>query len=391
MFKNSAATAFASKKIASSKWLLLLCAASAAVVDIIIIAMLLVGEEGGEYLACPFLLLIFDVFYFVVSLVFTNFRFKYSIAVWVSYILLYTLGLIIGISIILGGSGTVLSNAAITLWSCVHLFNIICAVVCALFASHVINKLWIALAFAVVFLAGAATYAGFVISDGFFGQGRDSRTLVYSYNGKTGQYSVTDVLAGRSSSVTVPETFNGKPVTKVSLKVFAAIGVKNYSLPENVEFTNDSTLNRRMDKELSEIRITVGKDSVNDVRSKLWRIARAYDGNIRENAIALANATLPVNLAENEGYVAFNYPTDGFTAVQGKTIPVYVGDLNKFDFAEYSKGYDYVTYREDSSADNYYWALNHGGYILSDIETGGDIFNGVSGNTVASMKFEKVY
>ena len=391
MFKNSAASAFASKKIASSKWLLLLCAASAAAVDIIIIAMLFAGGEGGEYLACPFILLIFDVFYFIVSLFFTNFRFKYSIGVWVSYILLYTLGLIIGLAIILGGSGTVLTNGAIALWAGVHAFNILCAVICALFASHIIKKLWIALAFAVLFIAGVATYAGYMFTDGFFGQGRGSRTLVYSYNKSTGQYSVTDVLAGKSKTVTVPETFNGKPVTDVSLKVFADSGIKTYNLPENIAFTGEIALNSSLD--LSGKRINVDKKSVNDIREKFIGVSRGYAGYIRENALALANATLPVNLAENEGYVAFNYDITGFDAAHENTIPVYVGDLKDFDFAAYTAEYDYVAHREDGSADNYYWAFtNCGGYIYSGIDTdGGDIFNGVTKNTVATMKFEKIY
>lgn len=385
MFKNSAASAFASKKIASSKWLLLLCAASAAAVDIVIIAMLFAGGEGGEYLACPFILLIFDVFYFIVSLFFTNFRFKYSLGVWISYIILYTVGFSIGNAIILGGSGTVLTNGAIALWESVHGFNILCAIICALFASHIIKKLWIALAFAVLFLAGVATYAGYMFTDGFFGQGTGSRTLVYSYDNSTEAYSVTDVLAGRSKTVTVPETFNGKPVTKVSLKVFADSGIKTYNLPENIEFGDDKdALNRSLD--LSRKRINVDKKSVNDIREKFLDNAVQGYVNVRQNALALANATLPVNLAENEGYVAFNYDMTDFDAAHQNTIPVYVGDLKSFDFAAYTAGYDYVKYRDDGSAKNLYWAYVNGGYILNDIADGG-----FEKSKVVEMNFEKVY
>ncbi|MDE7084310.1 MAG: hypothetical protein K2O81_03610, partial [Clostridia bacterium] len=95
----------------------------------------------------------------------------------------------------------------------------------------------------------------------------------------------------------------------------------------------------------------------------------------------------------NAGCVAFNYAESGFSATAGTTIPVYVGDLNRFDFAEYTADYDYVARRENGAADNYYWACNNTqGYILSEIEAdGGNIFNGVTKNTVAAMKFEKVY
>ncbi|MDE6691401.1 MAG: hypothetical protein K2K04_05460, partial [Clostridia bacterium] len=154
MLKNGA------KGLKSSKWLLLACAVSAAVVDIVIIAMLIAGGEAGEYLACPFLLLIFDLIYLAVSLLFTNFRFKYSIGVWVSYIVLYTIGFSIGLAIILGGEGTVITNGALALWACVHAFNIVCAAVCALFASRIIKKDWLAFAVAAVFIVGAVVYAG---------------------------------------------------------------------------------------------------------------------------------------------------------------------------------------------------------------------------------------
>lgn len=380
MVKNSASTAYGAKGLSSSKWLLLVCAASAAVVDIIIIALLAAGGEAGGYLACPILLLIFDACYLAVSLFFTNFRFKYSIWVWAGYIALYTVGFVIGLAIILGGDGTVLTNGALILWSCVHAFNILCAVVCALFASRVFKKMWFALAVAAVFVAGAAVYAGFMFSDGFFGQGKGNRTLVYALNA-SGEYTVTDVLAGRSDTVTVPETFNGKPVTAVSYKVLANGSISNYSLPENIEFTDKSALNRGT---INGKKITVDKKSVNEIRNKFLAVAKE-SGN--ENAIALANATLPANLAVNEGYVAFNYDKEGFEAADGNTIPVYVGDLKNFDFSSYTAEYDYVVHRQDGSAENLYWAYNNGGYILSD--TG--VADNVTSSTVAVLKFEKVY
>lgn len=377
MLKNGA------KGLKSSKWLLLACAVSAAVVDIVIIAMLIAGGEAGEYLACPFLLLIFDLIYLAVSLFFTNFRFKYSIGVWVSYIILYLIGFSIGLAIILGGEGTVITNGALALWACVHAFNIVCAAVCALFASRIIKKEWLAFAVAAVFVVGAVVYAGFMISDGFFGQGKGKRTLVYSYDNSKGQYSVTGVLAGKSDTVSVPETFNGKPVTAVSLKVFAERGVKSYDLPDGVTFTDKSVLSRNMN--LTGKKINVDKSKVNDFR----RMFLEYNG---ENALALANATLPANLAVNEGYVAFNYDIDSFEKAGGNVIPVYVGELDKFDAAAYTAGFDYVVHRDDGSDFNYYWAYVNGGYVLSDIAgESGSVFGRVTENTVATVKFDRVY
>ncbi len=380
MIKNKAESSYGAKGIRSSKWLLLLCAASAAVVDIVIIAMLFAGGEGGEYLACPFLLLIFDLFYFAVSLFFTNFRFRYSMLVWLSYVVLYTVGLFIGLAINLGDGGTVLSSAAFALWACVHVFNILCAVVCALFASRVIKKAWFALAVAAVFIIGSVAYSGFMFALGYFGQGTGSRTLVYDYYKDKQEYAVTGVLAGRSDKITVPETFNGKPVTAVSMSLFTESGVKEFNLPDNVSFIDG--LPRNID--MTGKRINVDKKAVNDYREKFLQYA---GGLSSESAVKLANATLPVNLAENEGYVAFNYEAAAVNALQRNVIPVYVGDLKNFDIGTYTAGYDYVQHPDNGSADNYYWAYYNSRYILTDLGVSGN----VTESTVADVKFEKVY
>ncbi|MDE6690477.1 MAG: hypothetical protein K2K04_00755, partial [Clostridia bacterium] len=165
---------------------------------------------------------------------------------------------------------------------------------------------------------------------------------------------------------------------------------KEYNLPDNVDFTDKAVLSGNMNFENRRITINVDKKSVNEFRQKF--LDEADYGSYLENAVALANATLPVNLAENEGYVAFNYDAVGFETVKGDTIPVYVGELDSFDFSTHTAGYDYVMHREDGSAFNYYWAYNNGGYILSDIASDdGNVFGRVTKNTVADVRFEKVY
>lgn len=363
------------------KIFLLVCAAVAAVIDVVIIAMLFVGGEGGEYLAAPFILLILDAAYLIMSLFFTDFRFKYSVAVWVCYVILYTVGFSIGNSIILGGDGTVVTQSALILWECVHAFNIVSAIVCALFASRVIRNAWFALAFAALFAIGGIVYAGLTFADGFFGQGTGYRTLVYTLH-ESDYYSVSGVLGGRSNRVVVPEEFNGKPVRAVSLKVFTAGGINDYELPANVSIVADDSINGNLN--LSGKRIKVDKKSVNGIRNDFLHFAAQSD-NARANAVALANATLPANLAANEGYVAFNYSAESYERAHGNVVPVYVGDLTNFNLDTYTQDFLYVANRDNGTAENYYAAYQNGGYILSAITDGFDK------NTVIDMEFEKVY
>lgn len=381
--------AYTSKQIKSSKWLLLLCAAGAAAVDAVIIAMLFIGGiTAAAYFICPFILLALDVVYFVISLFFTNFRFKYSLAVWISYVILFTVGLAVGIGLILGGSGTVLTNFALIFWASVHAAAIFCAIIMALLASRVIKNFWVSLVITVLDLAACAAYIVYVLFSGFFGQGVQTRPLVYKYNADTQSYTVTDVLAGRSSQVYIPETFNGKPVTELSFGVLANSSVKEYVFETDVEFVNEEALQEERD--LSGKSIHVSKDSANTLRNKLFGYAR---GDAKANSVALANAVVPEMLDEGEGYVSFTYDVQSFDACKGKVIPVYIGDLNGFNLDAYAAEFSYINHRDSADVGDMQWAYNNGGLILSDISADGkSLFTGsVTENTVAQVTFEKVY
>lgn len=389
MVKKSAEMAYTSKQVKSSKWLLLLCAASAAAVDIAIVILLLIGGMGVEYFICPIVLFVFDAVYFVVSLCFTNFRFKYSMAVWLSYVLLFTLGVAVELAILLGGAGTVISNVALITWSVVHALNILCAIITALFASRVMKSTWLGIVFAAVFVLCCGAYLAYSFLFGFFGQGNGSRPLVYKYDSAAGAYTAVDVLAGRSKKVVVPETFNGKPVTAVSFKVLTKSGINEYAFSAGLQFTDDSVLENQLN--LENKTYYVDKAGVNEVRSKLY----AYEGGEQSvmNAVMIANATLPSNLSGGEGYVAFAYDPEAFRLIKGNVIPVYVGNLASFDMDAYTADYDYIQYRNPENAEHLDRAYKAGGYILSDIVgANGSLLSGaITENTIAELKFDKIY
>ncbi|MDE7087257.1 MAG: hypothetical protein K2O67_03590, partial [Clostridia bacterium] len=388
MIKRTAEKSYVNSRINGNKWLLLCCSACAAIVDIVIIALLFIGGTGGEYLACPFILLALDLIYMAVSLFFTNFRFKYSLSVWISYVALFTVGLAIGIAILFGGEGTVLTNTAVGLWAFVHIFAIVCAIVCALHASRILKKGTLAFAVAAIFFAGCACYVGYAFTEGFFGQGFGNRVIVYALNDGGESYSAESILYGNGDTVEIPYTFNGKPVTKVGLNIFANESVKKIILHDDVEFTNNNAL---ANSDFKDKTIHADKEIVNSVRDKLF----AYGANnqVTDSAVNLANSVIPAQLDEDEGYIAFNYPSEAYKTYADKIIPVYLGKLDEFDFASYTQGYDYVSHRESGSVSDYSWAYLNGGYILSDVAgEKGSVINGkVTESTVAQVKFEKVF
>lgn len=209
--------AYTSERINSPKWLLGVCAVASALVDVVIIVMLAMGGMGAKYLACPIVLFIFDAVYLIVSLFFTNFRFKYSLAVWISYVAVFSIGLAIGSAAMFSGEGIVLSNTATALWLSVHIASIVCAIVTVLYASKIMKTMWVALGFTLAFAFWCVVYVVLMIDMGFFGQWSTSRPLVFSYDSVTNTYAVEDVVAGNSSSVKVPASFNGCTVTQLSL------------------------------------------------------------------------------------------------------------------------------------------------------------------------------
>lgn len=392
MVIKTAEMAYTSKQLKSTKWLLLLCAACAAAVDTAIIALLFAGGlKEAKYFVCPFALLILDVIYFIVSLFFTNFRFKYSLIVWLSYIICYTLGIALGSALLFGDSGTVLSSTASGIWACVHIFGIICAVIVALSASRLIKKFWIALSVAAVFFVGCAGYVGFMCANGFFGQGTKGRTLVYTV-ADDGNYRVSGVLSGSSRKVEIPEEFNGRKVTAIDCNVFAASGVNEYVLNSRLELSGTYGLARNFN--FGGRSVKVNKADVNYFRDKLRSfVLGANDEILENNAATLANAVLPAELGDGENFVALNYNAEAVKACRGKTVPVYVGSLSNYNFAEVTSNYEYIVRRENGSVENYNWAYKYNNrFILSDIiGENGSVFDGISGNTVAQVKFESVY
>lgn len=387
MIKNTADKSFVSERINGDKWLLLCCSALAAAVDIAIIAMLAIGGIGGGYLACPIILLIFDLIYIAVSLFFTNFRFKYSLLVWISYVVLFTIGLFVGAICIMGGEGTVITGLAAGLWIGVHVFAVVCAIFSALYASRIFkNKIFIFI-LAAVFLIGCALYSAFVITNGFFGQGVYGRTVVYEYNKNADAYAAVDVLSGRSGNADIPETFNGKRVDSVHCQLFTRPNLTSVNLSGDLEIIGEEALNDDVD--FSGLQINVDKKYVNKFRKAMFTIGNVQGNEaLTTSAVALANATVPFNLEKGEGYVSFAYDADNIDIFGGKEIPVFVGDLSTFDLKEHIKDYDYAAHIDDGSVENYDWAYKNGGYILSEIV---ELDGAVSKNTVAELSFDKVY
>ncbi|MDE7300783.1 MAG: hypothetical protein K2N47_01290, partial [Clostridia bacterium] len=162
MLKKSSDTSYALARLNSSKWLLLACTAFSAVVDAVIIVLLAIGGTDAKFFVCPALLLALDIIFFLVSLFCTNFRFKYSVGLWVAYVIFYIIIFAVGNIVTSGGDGVVLTNGAVGLWAGVHVFTAVCAIVTALFASRKLKNKAVVGVFAALLAIGCCFYAAFM-------------------------------------------------------------------------------------------------------------------------------------------------------------------------------------------------------------------------------------
>lgn len=389
MFKKSSDTSYALARLNSSKWLLLACTAFSAVVDAVIIVLLAIGGTDAKFFVCPAVLLALDIIFFLVSLFLTNFRFKYSVGLWVAYVIIYIIVFAVGNIVTSGSESVVLTNGAVGLWAGVHVFTVICAIVTALFASRKLTNRAVVGVFAALLAVSCCFYAVFMFINGYFGQGAGVRPVVYEYNEDSGEYTAVGVLGGYGTKVTVPETFNGARVSSVSANLLTGNGLKEIYLEGEKKIVDENALDFNAD--LCNRKIYADKAQVLTLRSAFYNIAK--DAH-KAGALDLANSVYPRDLDESEGYVAFNYDERAFALSNGALIPMYIGDLAEFNATSYVASYPYAVHRDINSVSDLDWAFkNFGGYIVSDIVGGNkSLFGGtLTESTSFGFSTQKIF
>ncbi len=383
------------KRLKSRKWPVIAAAAVAAVADIFVITALGVGGFGARYFVMPCLLLALDIVLIALSAI-TNFRFRYSAAVFTGYgvaaVLFGALGIVIGKG---SGSGSPLTTAATVLWLVMHIVTVAVIVLTSLYAAKIkgFSFAVAAVAMAAVVLV-AALYSAFLFDRGFFGQqfGDVQRTLTYRYVSETDSYEVTGALEGKGETAVIPETFNGKEVSSVNASLLTTEGISSIYIQSGADtvFKNTFVLTGYTGEYPS---IYIDKDEVDEFRTAVY--AAAYEENSEEFFSAAANI-LPCNLDSGEVYVIFKYDLQSYSQVEGNIFPTWFGRAGeRFDISVYEDDFPYVMHSDKTSDVDLHWNyLNFGGIIFTSPsdEAGNDL----SGQTVregvtAQVSFEKIY
>ena len=124
-----------------------------------------------------------------------------------------------------------------------HLVNLFCLLrLCALLKNdeyHTDKKQTIAVVGVSIFTS--VFYLAAIIFNGYFGQANTGRALVFKYDDIEKTYTAVEALEGYGKTIHIPETFNGKPVSKFNCEILNDSSLKKVivdSRKTKLEFYN---------------------------------------------------------------------------------------------------------------------------------------------------------
>lgn len=382
------------KRLSSDKILLLVLAGIAAFCDLVtFIVGLVAGYGAGQIVATVFMLIADGLF--IAGICFTNFRFKYSLAVWIGYVVASFILSIIMLASCSGGSGVYnMTTAATALVILSHLMLWVVIGVCALADNLFPRKSYVKIVLCVV--TGVAVlftfaYSVFVADKGYYGQNEDNniRAVSYAEDDELDGYKAASVVEGRGHKIVIPSTFNGKKVVSVSADILCDgsiddIVIEGGEVLEIRDFTDNTQIS-------ASLRIGVSKEVVDEYRNK-------YIGDATQSALTLVNSFYPADLADDETYITFAYGWAESNQVKNNLLPTWIGKKGEiFDLEEYAEqnGITYIVNGDIASDEDLHWSmLNNNGYVFKDVTCGSAAVDGASIDDDvyrASVNFDKIY
>ena len=174
---------------------LLVCTVCALALDLTVCLYAAISGMGPEYISVLFLLLAVNGL-FLLAVIFSNFRFAYT--VWEIVIYAVATGLLIGLAgnsaAPYGDGRVVLTTAAGISWLIVHILTVIAAAATWLHASRCIRpkrllQTIVAAVFTAVMVAVSIYYVCFIAVKGVTGQGAVMRSVMFRSNEATQTYT----------------------------------------------------------------------------------------------------------------------------------------------------------------------------------------------------------
>ena len=395
-YANKSITELTKSRLKSAKWLVTASAIASLVLNAVALIVLLVGGYDFTHFLVPLVLFVLDAF-FLAAVIVSNFRFRYSIALPILYILFTAAGAVWtflsdGIT-----TDTVrFSKAAMYIWLGVHAICCLAVLFSALKAAKLgaDGKAFgeTAITLFVVLLGAVGVYGYSVFKDGAYGQGipGKEKTLEYVYDEANDAYIATGIMSGRGDTVVLPKEFNGKPVSTVDCEMFKDKSIKKvYFKDATVALLSPELL---VTEGTAERTLYVEKAECDLLRERFF--AYAYEEN-NQDFLRIANATQPTGLDENEIFVTFTYDWEDFLAVKGKTVDTWFGQAGETLSGASLQGTEYLSRTDYSNYEQAYWSYdNLDKRIYQDVTADGESLLNVAVEnslTNAKVEFEPLY
>ena len=240
-------------------------------------------------------------------------------------------------------------------------------------------------------LLSAIVTAGFVASVfflGFFGQGFGNRELVYNYDGASDSFVVTGLTRGRAKTVVIPETFDGKPVSAVSVSVFndetvTGITIEKRSETLTVLFDVKATFDSL--RSLKSFRCS--KDDIDSIKRQFYEFGS-------EESFSVANMLAPNDLAEDEVFVSFALERS-FTEATGDYLRTWICPKGTVFSLDFDGTTEYSVHTDPDNIEDLEWVYEHNnGVLLNGVYVGETRLDGIpiNGNIEgATLRFDRVW
>ena len=381
------------KKIAVPKSLPLICAIIAFLLDLVVIWVIAEYVSELKFLICPILLAALDLI-FIFKVLLSNYRFAYSIYGVLIHIACVVV--VCAFSILSTGlleERIIFADIALYAMPAVHLLQCFASLLNAVHCMNhrkIFRKI-VAIVTTVVFVVGVGVYGRYLVLNGFFGQGniRMQRTITYQLDDSESSYIVTGVLKGKGNAVTIPEFFNGLPVTGIDCMLFTNDGLQYVTLDcgADIQFLNVSSLNHVNDN----IRIETAKIKLDSFRNSFYELALE-----NEQLLQIANNVYPSDMEDGEVYVTFSYTYDALKLVKGEILPSWFGREGEvFDIYQHAPSVSYIKNSNALNADNLYWCYeNQERKIFREaVNSNNENVNNteISDSMTLSLKFDSIY
>lgn len=344
------------------------------------------------------ILLVLDILYTLVALS-SNTRLKYSIKYSIVYFVLSTIVTLLLIYLYHFRSDSVIMTFDSFIYFALRIgISFIVTIPVNLFLRHSfkhINKPLVVLACIASFALFVFNFT-FVSRYGFFGQGKDTRPLIYRIvDDET--YEVVDIVGGTSTSAVVTDSFDSRKVNAVSMKVFEDSNLKEVTINSKEGLFELHNLGEYKDFN-QDIKINVSKDEIDRYREIVFNqvnsnsIVEEYHSAL----IDMFNAFVPNDLADGDYYVTYELDDEVNEFFDHELLKVWIGHRDdNFRLPEGENTDGILAHMDSSDEENLKWAYERKGYILKGINNkeGIDILDKPIDKSMDKVKInlEKIY